>query len=90
MFRDARETLATHRGDIRARLEILDKELFMLPDAQVPENLLREYTDLKSRCTKLKPSSDEGSLTATFRRSQIATLEGIARSIVDLCGRFDG
>lgn len=90
MFREARDTLATHPGDLRVRLDILDKELFMLPETQVPEDLHQEYADLRRRCTKLKASNGEGPISATFRRSRIATLEGIAQIIVDLCHEFDG
>ena len=82
MLREARETLATHPGDLRARLDILDKEIFMLPDSQVPENLHKEYADLRMRCTKLKASNGKSSLLASFRRSRIPTLEGIAQSIL--------
>jgi hypothetical protein len=89
LFSGAVETLAVHYGNIRQRLQAVDKEVFMLPVDQVPDVLRAAYDDLWARCTKLAPGSREGSIDATFRRSHFATLDRIVRDIVELNRRFD-
>ena len=84
LAQEAVRTLACHRGSIRSRLRHVDPEFFCLAPADLPESSRALYRDLKRSCTRLKPRGDEGTLSATFGRCQLSTLEGIAAAILDL------
>ena len=88
---EAIEALCVGRGDIRSRLLNIDSEFFVLKPNDFPdvEDLRDTVKRLQKTACQLEPKKDEGRLKATFERSQLKTLEGIAQDIWSIYYEFN-
>lgn len=71
---------------------MIDKEFFLIKPEEVPDfDGLRDDLEVlrKSVLSRRKPTDDEGHIQATISKSQLKTLEVIARNIWDMHQKFN-
>lgn len=87
---DALQVLCCTRGNLRARLLLLDPEFLILREENFPEvrDIRTNFIELQKLLTRLDPKDDEGRITATISRSKTSTLEQAAQKVLELYREF--
>ena len=77
-------TIATAKGDQRARLRAARTELFAINESELPSDFQEPYAAIVSELTKFEAKDDEGTIDATLAHIRNATAVQIIESIWEL------